>query len=181
VTLAERRQTVNLEDYRKWTMTTLTPDLEFGSQRWREYVAMKLVGEVGEVHEKIGKWIRDEGGSLSKLTTAPLAVRLPIVHELGDVLWYYAQASLLPRWQPNWNVPDSYPGSLESRLGNLRDDVECIAYGLLTECYADARPYHVGAVASAIDFSLEEIATLNHAKIEDRKRRGKIGGSGDER
>lgn|SRR5690554_84560 len=52
------------------------------------YPALKLAGEAGEVTEKLGKLMRDEGyvpgAKLNEAQTAALA------KELGDVLWYIA-------------------------------------------------------------------------------------------
>lgn len=52
------------------------------------YPALKLAGEAGEVAEKLGKLMRDEGWTPG----APLseAQRDALVQELGDVLWYVA-------------------------------------------------------------------------------------------
>ena len=52
------------------------------------YPALKLAGEAGEVTEKLGKLMRDEGW----LPGTPLsdAQRTTLTHELGDVLWYVA-------------------------------------------------------------------------------------------
>ena len=52
------------------------------------YPALKLAGESGEVAEKLGKLMRDEGW----LPGTPLseAQRTALTHELGDVLWYVA-------------------------------------------------------------------------------------------
>lgn len=48
------------------------------------YLALKLNGEAGEVAEKIGKTMRDNGGLLTE------NVALGLRKELGDVLWYLA-------------------------------------------------------------------------------------------
>lgn len=48
------------------------------------YVTLGLVGEAGEVAEKIKKMIRDDGGILTEERTGA------IMKELGDVLWYVA-------------------------------------------------------------------------------------------
>jgi NTP pyrophosphatase (non-canonical NTP hydrolase) len=52
------------------------------------YPALKLAGEAGEVAEKLGKLMRDEGyapgGALSETQ------RQTLTRELGDVLWYVA-------------------------------------------------------------------------------------------
>jgi NTP pyrophosphatase (non-canonical NTP hydrolase) len=51
------------------------------------YPVLGLVGETGEVAEKIKKVIRDDGGKLSD------EKRQEIAKELGDVMWYMAQLS----------------------------------------------------------------------------------------
>lgn len=49
------------------------------------YPTLGLVGEAGEVAEKIKKVIRDKGGKIDEET------REAIKKELGDVLWYVSQ------------------------------------------------------------------------------------------
>lgn len=52
------------------------------------YPTLKLAGEAGEVAEKLGKLIRDEGYQPgSELNTEQ---RQALAAELGDVLWYVA-------------------------------------------------------------------------------------------
>lgn len=51
------------------------------------YPVLGLVGEAGEVAEKIKKIIRDDGGTISP------EKKEEIKKELGDVLWYMAQLS----------------------------------------------------------------------------------------
>ena len=48
------------------------------------YTTLGLVGEAGEVAEKLKKIIRDHGGEMDD------DVRESIMLELGDVLWYLA-------------------------------------------------------------------------------------------
>ena len=51
------------------------------------YPVLGLVGEAGEVAEKIKKVIRDDDGEMTDVK------RGEIKKELGDVLWYIAQLS----------------------------------------------------------------------------------------
>ncbi|MBA2667114.1 MAG: nucleoside triphosphate pyrophosphohydrolase family protein [Trueperaceae bacterium] len=52
------------------------------------YPALKLAGEAGEVAEKIGKLMRDEGYAPGDDLSE--AQREALAKELGDVLWYVA-------------------------------------------------------------------------------------------
>jgi len=58
-----------------------------GSFQGVTYCALKLAGEAGEVAEKIGKVIRDDGSAISE------ARRQDLKKELGDVAWYVAALS----------------------------------------------------------------------------------------
>ena len=49
------------------------------------YPTLGLVGEAGEVADKVRKLIRDRGGVVDERFTEDVAL------ELGDVLWYVAQ------------------------------------------------------------------------------------------
>ncbi|MDD5172754.1 MAG: nucleoside triphosphate pyrophosphohydrolase family protein [Patescibacteria group bacterium] len=51
------------------------------------YPVLGLVGESGEVAEKIKKVLREKGGIVDKRT------KREIKKELGDVLWYVSQVS----------------------------------------------------------------------------------------
>jgi NTP pyrophosphatase (non-canonical NTP hydrolase) len=84
-----------------------------------EYPTLGLVGEAGEIANKVKKISRDG--------LDPADLKDDIKAELGDVLWYLA------------------------------------------------------AVATEFDISLTEVATYNLRKLEDRKVRGVVGGSGDNR
>ena len=97
--------------------TALYPDV--GSNAI--YPTLGLVGEAGEVADKVKKILRDKKGLFDKES------KDAIKFELGDVLWYISQ--------------------LSSELG----------------------------------YELEEVANSNLQKLNSRKIRGKIQGSGDDR
>ena len=85
------------------------------------YPTLGLVGEAGEVADKVKKILRDKKGVFDKDS------KDAIKFELGDVLWYISQ--------------------LSSELG----------------------------------YELEDVANANLQKLNSRKSRGKIQGSGDNR
>ena len=85
------------------------------------YPTLGLVGESGEIADKVKKVLRDKNGLFDKES------REAIKYELGDVLWYISQLS------------------------------------------------------SEFGYELEEIASANLQKLNSRKIRGKIQGSGDNR
>ena len=85
------------------------------------YPTLGLVGEAGEVADKVKKILRDKKGLFDKESKDEIKL------ELGDVLWYISQ--------------------LSSELG----------------------------------YELEEVASANLQKLNRRKIRGTIQGSGDER
>jgi NTP pyrophosphatase (non-canonical NTP hydrolase) len=85
------------------------------------YPTLGLVGEAGEIANKVKKILRDNSGDLQE------DVRQNLISELGDVLWY------------------------------------------------------VAALATDLKTELSEVANKNIEKLNSRKNRGTIGGSGDNR
>ena len=81
---------MNLEEYSKKAMTTLTDDYDYGDinpQLMGQILG--LVGESGEVADKFKKIIRDKAGKLSDEDRREMA------KELGDVLWYINSIAVL--------------------------------------------------------------------------------------
>jgi hypothetical protein len=168
------------------------------------YPALGLVGECGEVAEKIKKMIRDDDGEITPER------REAIKKELGDVMWYIANICcdidsdmekiyrniysintprahdittlILPRLVLRMN---RYASSVATRLEqwyymfggsseeNDRFSDTHVYLGLIIGC--------VEEIAFRFGFTLEEIYTNNIEKLLSRKRRGKLGGSGDDR
>ena len=82
--LVGRWTNMNLNEYQDLaSRTAIYPDqgIAWGGLI---YCALKLNGEAGEVADKVGKSIRDDGGLISDKRRAALIL------ELGDVLWYVA-------------------------------------------------------------------------------------------
>ena len=109
---------MELNDYqRESRKTALYPNVGCNAI----YPTLGLVGEAGEVADKVKKILRDKKGEFDKDSKEALKF------ELGDVLWYISQ--------------------LSSELG----------------------------------FELDDVANANLQKLNSRKSRGKIHGSGDNR
>lgn len=75
---------MNFDEYQKKSRkTAIYPDKD----RNFIYPTLGLMGESGEIAEKIKKVIRDKGGKIDEET------RTELIKELGDVLWYLANLS----------------------------------------------------------------------------------------
>lgn len=107
---------MTLNEYQEHALST-------AADRTHEFFhrVLGLVGETGEIAEKVKKLIRDHDSNMDKLD------REDMKKELGDVLWY------------------------------------------------------VATLADYLGLSLDDVAAHNVAKLQSRKARGVLGGSGDNR
>lgn len=149
------------------------------------YPLLGLIGETGEVAEKIKKMIRDDNGILTDDRRAAIS------KELGDVLWYTQAVSFEKRICPAICLKQN-PHSISGFENNLFDLQEYV-YFLAKECRAVAcsgdSVYHsivciiecVNRLALSIDMSLNTIAQENLDKLFSRLERGTIKGDGDNR
>lgn len=126
---------MTLDDYQRATAdTAIYPGK--GTPLGLIYCGLKLAGEAGEVAEKIGKAIRDDG-----FTSVDAAVA-------GDGYHY----------KP---ITDGRRDALKGELGDVL--------------------WYVSSAARELGYELGEIAQANLDKLADRKARGTLGGSGDNR
>ena len=75
---------MTLDEYQQHALRTAT----FPDRVRVLYPALKLAGEAGEVAEKLGKLMRDEGYEPGAALSD--TQREALTKELGDVLWYVA-------------------------------------------------------------------------------------------
>jgi NTP pyrophosphatase (non-canonical NTP hydrolase) len=73
------------------------------------YPTLGLVGESGEIAEKIKKVLRDDDGKLSE------EKKKEVGKELGDVLWYIAQLAT----ELNMNLDEIAEGNIEKLYSRL--------------------------------------------------------------
>jgi NTP pyrophosphatase (non-canonical NTP hydrolase) len=114
--MLDKERYMTFDEYQKKALATA---IDEGSEL--EQRVLGLMGESGEIADKIKKWYRDDKANPEKLPKQELAA------ELGDILWYIA------------------------------------------------------TLADYLGYGLQEIAAANVQKLEDRKNRDKLSGSGDKR
>lgn len=74
---------MTFDEYQKQAISTLTDDHAYGDLSPKLLAQiLGLVGESGEVAEKVKKLIRDKQGKITE------ADRQELLKELGDILWY---------------------------------------------------------------------------------------------
>lgn len=82
--MMKKQKSLTFNEYQKHSRkTAIYPNLGENF----EYPTLGLVGEAGEVAEKIKKILRDKSGSIGKKDKQIL------IEEIGDVLWYLSNLS----------------------------------------------------------------------------------------
>lgn len=143
-----------------------------------EYLTLGLIEEVGEAAGKLAKRRRD--GVWDERA---------FIKELGDILWFVAN---LLDYRKNegakqrlkdcflWSFFDAaFPTSHLTFLA-----VQATHLVNSSRFYSDAFEHTLrwlGSLANDFDYTLEQVAGINLAKLRDRAARGKIQGNGDER
>lgn len=168
---------VNIEEYRQRAVATALPTaLNY------DYLIPGLVAEVGEVFGKVAKSVRDEW-SRERLQDELRA-------ELGDCVWFYVLlchvASIDPR------DAKAYPEALSDKEV-LQDLLDVTARIQNLSTWATLRGFsawrywlglyhsYIARVAMVYEIDMQEILEYNIEKLESRKARGTITGSGDVR
>jgi NTP pyrophosphatase (non-canonical NTP hydrolase) len=144
-----------------------------------EYPLLGLVGETGEIAEKIKKWLRRDDGA--ELDTHALA------DEIGDCLWYLAALATdldmkMSEWV-NYSEVMSLPKTELPRAALLlhRSVSALTALDMFRDGNARDVFLMLDEISTVTRFSLEDCAEMNLEKLRDREQRGVIQGNGDTR
>jgi hypothetical protein len=159
---------MNWEAYVKWTdSTAIYPEAGTASPMEMAYIALGLLGELGE--------LADHQPSSPEFAA-----------ELGDVLWYLARGWRVLGVELDGlrNQDGDYDGPF--KIANLskkliRDGDQEYLKEKLREAYLDTYLAMVGEIESAGFDDLRSVLQANVDKLESRKERGVLKGSGDHR
>jgi len=157
------------------------------------YPMLGLIGEIGEIANKVKKIMRDDNDQITPKR------RQEIGDEIGDALWYIANLC----YELHINMDTfAIKNSLKPECINLFYEILYVQLpiykiGATIQSLHPEKPYfethkklksNIGlilqfllSVSIILDLDLREIATNNIEKLFDRKDRGVLGGSGDER
>lgn len=161
------------------------------------YPALGLVGECGEVVEKIKKLIRDDDGEMTQERKDAIG------KELGDVMWYVANICddisvdlhSIYRARKSDNQTIQYPElvlrmsryamSVASSLEEWHYVYNCKSEGIISFPSLTRNLSQiilcVEELANRCDLKLEDVCNGNIEKLLNRKVRGTLKGSGDNR
>ena len=157
----------------------------------QHYLKLGFIEEVGELSGKFAKVIRSK--SVIRLNTEE---RLAIVKELGDILWFATclcdgkmdfEENVRNKERFNYTREslDPYrifsPHVIECSIDNLAQ-IYCTMslYGMNAD-RCEHTFMNVVMIGNKIGYTLDEIMQINIDKLTDRRERGVICGSGDNR
>lgn len=160
------------------------------------YATLGMIGEAGEIANKVKKIIRDDGGKPTKERKAT------IFGELGDVCWYvaiycYVFALDIDKIMGYQTIDALAEDGKYDIFGiNLATVLLNINVGKVAAYGFDAKQQvsdhernealcriilYIDIIAKMCGYSLMEVLQHNIEKLADRKKRNVIGGSGDNR
>ena len=185
---------MHINDYLEWTASlAMYPGRGTGNIEEKTYLTLGMVGETGELSDKVKKVLRDE-----------LFGETAVKHELGDILWYWTRLvganGLKPEEVMGVWKPASYKVLAHTPIFNQAVHVLVLAgavaqYTIFTElemssghptggspAYTLSRIYNCWRYACySFGFMEMEVLLANVTKLEDRKSRRVLKGSGDNR
>lgn len=162
----------------------------------KEYLSLGIIGESGEVCDKVKKLIRDKGifpFSEQEELKISHEDRVGIINELGDVCWYisefcYNDNTALGKFahgNAQDEIQDDIPYEETFNIYNLSKSLSLGINNLVAD-----NKFHllndevlpvVAAIANRLNYTLDEVLVMNLDKLTSRKERGVLNGSGDNR
>ena len=140
------------------------------------YLTLGLIGEIGEVAEKIKKVIRDEKGVFTK------EKKESIKKELGDVFWYFSMLCYVNKVEHELANREEKIDFSKFDLGSMVLILTTVACDFLTiKLQGNTFNYVINDICGKLGFTIQDVMHTNIRKLNDRKLRGKIGGNGDDR
>lgn len=154
------------------------------------YPTLGLIGEIGEIANKVKKVYRDDAGVITD------DKRYELIGELGDCCWYLAALCsdvginlnardlTLPKFMPTLA---ECVIRLSSSASSIADNVlqsACdpqMGIKLYIQSYVKNMCWLLNAVAYHIGVEFGDVLQLNIDKLMSRKERGTLQGSGDDR
>lgn len=185
---------MNFDEYQNLTHTTA----KYRDEDATFYLSLGLVSECGEIAGKLKKIIRDKNSVLSE------EARKDIAAEVGDVFWYVSEICNLLEYRlsnvaksdkmKNYEVNSGALFALNITCIELCENATALSYRLQKNYVGHANLSkktmyswilkvlnNLYSICAPLGISLSEVAEGNIAKLQGRKDRGVIGGSGDNR
>ena len=164
---------MTFEEYQKQAVSFRTE-----SANNEEYLTLGLIEEVGEAAGKLAKRRRD--GVVDEKA---------FIKELGDILWFVANlADYYDReYDTDFSAKLKESFKIDTDNGATAEytiiRVACYALDTINDCggYFNDLIAELGDLACRFDYTLEQVAEINLAKLRDRQVRGVICGNGDDR
>ena len=144
-------------------------DFALPSARNVQYLSLGLWGEVGELASLVAKSIRDET-ELDKTAVAK---------ELGDVMWFTASSAMFMDAEEDFTslLKDA---EVVDNARTLVEEAEAVLDATIRTDFIDLFD-SISSLAHGLGYTLDEVLEMNLAKLQSRRDRGKITGSGDDR
>ena len=139
------------------------------SARNVQYLSLGLWGEVGELASLVAKSIRDET-ELDKTAVAK---------ELGDVMWFTASSAMFMDAEEDFTSLLKDAESIDNAR-TLVEEAEAVLDATIRTDFVDLFD-SIASLAHELGYTLDEVLEMNLAKLQSRRDRGKITGSGDDR
>lgn len=153
------------------------------------YLSLGLRGESGEVCDKFKKLVRDKAWKPGEAISDQ--DRTDILLELGDVMWYVANLSVLYNINMNYEETDGILTRDDDQEIDYNENLSVDPFDVLVYCVTlfdsvsrrnfNGCIHEIARISKCLGSSLEEVCQLNITKLRDRQQRNALSGSGDHR